>query len=100
MYSFVFPTSDPRLENDFHNFISMSNMENDARRFLNKIVTTIGLGLLWLFINMTMGLYNRWFFFLDKPTVGNYIFYGWVILSLMGLLIIYRRIWKEKFPHG
>jgi len=78
----------------------MSHMENDTQRFLNKIVTTIGLGLLWLFITMTMGLYNGWFFFSGKPTLGNYIFYGWTILSLVGLLILYKRIWKEKFPHG
>ena len=78
----------------------MSTMEKDTRRFLNKIVTTLGLGLLWLFINMTMGIYNRWFFFVNKPSTGNYIFYAWAILSLIGLLLIYRRIWKEKFPHG
>ena len=78
----------------------MSNMEKDARRFLNKIVTTLGLGLLWLFLNMTIGIYNRWFFFVNTPTTGNYICYAWTILSLVGLLLIYRRIWKEKFPHG
>jgi len=75
-------------------------MEKDTRRFLNKIVTTLGLGLLWLFINMTMGIYNRWFFFVNKPTTGNYIFYSWAVLSLIALLVTYRRIWKEKFPHG
>jgi len=78
----------------------MSNMEDDTRRFLNKIVTTIGLGLLWLFINMTMGIYNGWFFFRERPTAGNYIYYTWVVLSLVGLLILYRKIWREKFPHG
>ena len=78
----------------------MSTMEKDTRRFLNKILTTLGLGLLWLFINMTMGIYNRWFFFINKPSRGNYIFYAWAVLSLIGLLLIYRRIWKEKFPHG
>ena len=78
----------------------MSTMDNDTKRFLNKILTTLGLGLLWLFINMTMGIYNKWFFFADKPSTGNYIFYGWAILSLVGLLLLYRKIWKEKFPHG
>ena len=78
----------------------MGSMENDTRRFLNKIITTLGLGLLWLFINMTMGIYNRWFFFNNKPTTGNYIYYAWAVLSLIGLLLLYRKIWKEKFPHG
>ena len=80
--------------------LGMSNIEDDARRFLNKIVATVGLGLLWLFINMTMGIYNGWFFFSRKPTLGNYIFYSWAVFSLIGLLLIYRKIWKEKFPHG
>jgi FtsH-binding integral membrane protein len=75
-------------------------MESDTRRFLNKIVTTIGLGLLWLFISMTMGIYNGWFFFSRTPTIGNYIFYGWTVFSLVGLLVLFRRIWREKFPHG
>jgi hypothetical protein len=78
----------------------MGLMEDDTKRFLNKILTTIGLGLLWLFINMTMGIYNRWFFFQGKPTVGNYVFYAWALFSLIALLLIYRRIWREKFPHG
>lgn len=75
-------------------------MESDTRRFLNKIVSTLGLGLLWLFINMTMGIYNGWFFFRDRPTTGNYIFYAFAVLSLVGLILLLRRIWKEKFPHG
>lgn len=78
--------------------LRMSNMEDDARRYLNKIMSTLGLGLLWLFINMTMGIYNGWFFFSRKPTAGNYIFYGWAILSLIGLLIIYKKSGKRNSP--
>lgn len=78
----------------------MDYMEDDTKRFLNKIVTTIGLGLLWLFINMTFGIYAGWFFFHKRPTAGNYIYYSLAFLSLIGLLILFKRIWKEKFPHG
>ena len=75
-------------------------MEPEVRDFLARISVSILVGLLWLFINMTMGLYNGWCFFSRKPTLGNYIFYGFAVLSLIGLLILFRRIWKEKFPHG
>ena len=78
----------------------MAYMEDDTKRFLNKIVTTIGLGLLWLFIHMTFGIYAGWFFFHERPTTGNYIYYTIAIASLIGLIIIFKKIWKERFPHG
>ena len=78
----------------------MGLMEEDTTRFLRKIVASLIMGLLWLFLNMTVGIYMGWFFFRNRPTTGNYIGYGIALASLIGLLMYYRKIWKEKFPHG
>ena len=72
----------------------MSSIEEDAKDFLKKVMKTLSTGLLWLLINMTVGIYFGWMFFLTTPTIGNYIFYVWMIASLVGMLLYFRKIWK------
>lgn len=71
----------------------MSTMEDDARDFLKKVVKTMSAALLWLLINVTVGIYNGWMFFENRPTIGNYIFYVWMVCSLIVMLIYFKRIW-------
>jgi len=78
----------------------MSYMEDDAREFLKRIVWTVFLGLVWLVTTIGIGTYTGWLVPESKLTTANIIFYGWVILSLAGLIWINFRIWKKKFPHG
>ncbi len=72
----------------------MSDMEQETRDFLVKIATSISVGLLWLLINSTIGIAFNFAFFEDKPGIGNYIFYGWFLASLICLIFYYRRKWK------
>ena len=69
-------------------------MEEDASKFLKKIVRTIGIAILWLMINMTVGIYFGWMFFYNSPTLGNFIFYGWMVLSLVLVLWYLYKVWK------
>jgi hypothetical protein len=73
-------------------------MEDDTKRFLAKVVQSISVGILWLIINMTAGIYLGWLFFGDHMTTGNIIFYIWLVGSLVAMIVILARIWKEKFP--
>lgn len=52
------------------------------------------MGLLWLFINSTVGIGLNFAFFEDRPSVGNYIFYAWFIVSFILLLVYYKRKWN------
>jgi FtsH-binding integral membrane protein len=70
-------------------------MEDDAKEFLNKVVRTLTIALLWLMINMTLGIYNRFLIFEDGPTIGNIIFYIWMIISLVLLIWLNYKIWKQ-----
>lgn len=72
----------------------MSNPEPDVKKFLTRIINSLAIGLLWLLINSTIGIGLNFAFFEGSPTVGNYIFYAWFLISLFFLIIYYRRKWK------
>jgi len=72
----------------------MSGMEPEVKNFLSRIATSLSVGLLWLMVNATIGIAFNFAFFEDKPTVGNYIFYSWFVLSFILLVIFYRKKWK------
>jgi len=72
----------------------MSDMEPDIRNYLLKILTSISVGILWLLVNVTIGIGLNYAFFEDKQTIANWIFYGWFLLSLVLLVFYYRRKWK------
>jgi len=71
-------------------------MEPEVREFLLRIVQTLSMGMLWLLINMTTGIYFNLAFFDDKPSFVNYIFYVWFLISLGLLLFYFRKKWKGK----
>lgn len=72
----------------------MSDMEPDVKSFLLRIITSISMALLWLLINCTIGIGLNFAFFEDSPAAGNYIFYGWFLISLVLLIIYLKRKWK------
>jgi hypothetical protein len=78
----------------------MSGMEPEVRIFLKKIVSSVFLGLFWMMINMTLGIYYGLLFVDPKITLGNIIFYLFLPASLLALIWFYRRTWKSKFPHS
>lgn len=78
----------------------MSRMEEDASRFLKRVMWSLSSGLIWLFINIGLGIYNGWMIPEGKISLVNIIFYVWAMLSLGALIWVNYKIWKEKFPHG
>jgi hypothetical protein len=74
----------------------MSGMEPDAQDFLKRIVQTVSMGILFLLLHMTFGLYLNWGFFEGTPRVGNIIYYIVLLSSLAALIYYYFRIWKGK----
>ena len=77
-----------------------SGMEPDVKDFLQRVVWSISAGMLYLIINTTMGIWGGWLFFYETPTLGNYIFYAWLLFSTIVLIRLLIRWWKKKFPHG
>jgi NADH:ubiquinone oxidoreductase subunit 3 (subunit A) len=74
----------------------MSGMEPEAQEFLKRIVQTVSMGMLFLLLHMTFGLYLNWGFFEGSPAIGNIIYYLVFLASLAGLIYFYYRLWKGK----
>lgn len=72
----------------------MSGMEPEVRNYFSKIVSSLSVGLLWLFINSTLGIGLDLAFFDKHPKLVNYIFYAWFLISLFLLLLFYKKKWK------
>jgi hypothetical protein len=71
-------------------------MEPEMIAFLIRIVQTISVGLLWMLVNMTLGIYYGFAFFINKPTIGNYLFYIFFLASLAALIYYFIKKWKGK----
>lgn len=71
-------------------------MEPEVRAFLARISQTIGVVVLWMFINSTIGIKFGWAFFDDHVTTGNIIFYLWLAVSLGLMIWLLVRLWKGK----
>jgi uncharacterized membrane protein YcaP (DUF421 family) len=69
-------------------------MEPEIKDFLLRIVNTISMGLVFLLVNMSIGIYYGFAFFEEKPSLGNYIFYVWFIISLVLIIKYLKKKWK------
>jgi tellurite resistance protein TehA-like permease len=78
----------------------MAGLEPEVKDFLKRIVWSVFIGLLWLMLNTTFGIYLNLLVVEDKISIGNIVYYLFLLLSLAGLIWFYYRIWKKKFPHG
>ena len=69
-------------------------MEDDTRGFLIKIVNTVSIVLLWMLINVFIGIYKNYAFFEGSPDWTNYLYYFFFLASLIVLIIHLKRRWK------
>lgn len=67
-------------------------MEDDTRLFLVTIMQTVSLIILWLLINIFVGLYLKMGLFEDTPSLKNILYY---ILFSGGCYLLYRHIKKK-----
>ena len=69
-------------------------MEPDVKAFLLLIIQTLSMGLLWLLINMTAGIYFNLGFFEGSPSIWNFLYYIFFLGSLVLLIMYLRKKWK------
>ena len=69
-------------------------MEENTREFLVRIVNTIAMVLLWMMVNVFIGIYLNYAFFEDQPSWKNYIYYVFFIASFIFLVRHLKRKWK------
>ncbi len=69
-------------------------MEDETRDFLVKVLNTVALALLWMMVNVFVGIYKGFAFFTDKPNWTNFLYYAFLMISLTALLVKLKRKWK------
>ncbi len=70
-------------------------MEPEMRAFLLRIVNTMLIIIFWLLINATIGIMLEWGVVYGHLSIGNIIFYTWLLASLVLAIWGIRQIWKK-----
>jgi hypothetical protein len=70
-------------------------VEPEMVAFLKRISLTLFIAVIWLAINATAAIKGDNAFIGDHITLGNILFYTWFVISLVILLMIYKRMWYK-----
>jgi hypothetical protein len=70
-------------------------MEPKLIQFLNRIMRTIGLVVLWMTLNSTFGIMLGYAFIEGVWQVGNKIFYAFLLLSSIGVFYTLYQFWRH-----
>jgi hypothetical protein len=68
-------------------------MDPEMAAFFKRIGYTILIALIWLSINATAAIKGDNAFIGDHITLANVIFYAWFIISVIILIVIYKKMW-------
>lgn len=68
-------------------------MDPEVTRYFKKILASLLAGLLWMFINITAGIYFELAYSPRYAPLVHILFFVWLALSLAFLLWIFFRIW-------
>lgn len=71
-------------------------MEPDLFAFLKKIVQSILITIIWLGITMTAAIRGDNGFIGDEVTVGNILFYVWLLASMTFVIYLLKRVWRKN----
>lgn len=67
-------------------------------QFFKKIMSTVFTGLLWMLINIFLGLYLGFGIPENATLLQMILFYSWLALSLTAFIYFIWRTWRRKLP--
>lgn len=70
-------------------------MDPEVTRYFRKIINSLFAGLMWLFINVTAGIYFELAYSKNYPSFVHVLFFAWLVISLALLLWYLYRIWSR-----
>jgi hypothetical protein len=70
-------------------------MEPEVREFLRRISLSMGIGIMWMILNSTLGIMFDFAFIHERISIANILFYIWFILSFGLMIWLYMRLWKK-----
>ena len=71
-------------------------MDKEIKAFFLRIVNTIAVILLWLFINMALGLKLRMAEINTHFSLVNWLFYIWALITGIVVIFYVKRLWRNK----
>ena len=74
-------------------------MEPGIKEFFKRLAASMAVFILWIAINMTIGIKYEYALCSNGIGVGNIIFYVWLILSFIALVIFYIKLWKKPIEN-
>lgn len=70
-------------------------MEPEVVAFLKRVGLSIFLTFCWLALNVTVGLRFNLAFVEGSVSLGNILFYIWMVISFIMLLIYLLKLWSK-----
>ncbi len=71
-------------------------MEPEMVAFLRRVGKSITIAFCWLAITATAAIKGDNAFITARITIGNILFYCWVVISIIILVKVYKRMWFAK----
>lgn len=71
-------------------------MEPEMVAFLKRVGKSLTVAFCWLAITATAAIKGDNAFVGDHVNLGNILFYVWLIVSIVMLIIIYKKIWFAR----
>jgi ABC-type maltose transport system permease subunit len=70
-------------------------LEPEVRAYLVRILNTMSLALIWMIINSTVGIMLEYAFIQGPISIGNILFYLWLIASTIALVLYLIKLWRK-----
>ena len=74
-------------------------MEDETKDFLVTIVQTVAMAILWMLVNVIVGIKMKYGLFDTTPSLKNYTYYFFFLLSFFFLVKYFIRKWKNIKMH-
>jgi hypothetical protein len=71
-------------------------MDPDLKIFFSKIIKSLSSGILWMLLNMTLGIFFDFGFIHSGISLANILFYIFLLSTLFALIWYLSRLWKEN----
>lgn len=69
-------------------------MEPEVKAFLILIIQSLSMALVWMMLNMTIGIYFNLAFFEGQVSIWNILYYLFFLGTLTWLVIYFKKKWK------
>jgi len=76
----------------------MFGLDPEVTKYFRKIVRSLFAFLLWLFINVTAGIYFELAYGKNFSSFVHVLFFIWLVISLVFLLWYLYKVWNNYHP--